>query len=307
MLAGLLLLLTITDSCWVATEFRVPSPGGHELAAILEAPDSQVRRPAIILVSGAGPSTRNHFTIPGNSAWQVIAQHFVRAGFAVIRFDEVGTGQSSGDYDAIATTESLASDVESLMKSLRSRPEVDPNRIVLWGWSEGAAISGLVAAQDPQVAGLVLLAPAAWNGRKIMDYQNRWRAMHDSSLLRSSPDQREARYRDLESERMQELWFRHFLTFEPLPPFRRVRAPVFMLHGTEDHSVAVEQSRELLAVLRSNGNRDARLVELAGMDHYFTEPSVSSDPPPFSSQVLGLATQWITARIQPPAISCRVR
>ena len=182
------------------------------------------------------------------------------------------------------------------------------NGIVLLGWSEGAAIAGLVASRSLSIAGLVLLAPPSWNGRRIMDYQNSWQAVNDSSLHSLALEKRFDRLREREAERLREgAWFRSFLAYEPLPPFRAVKAPVLALHGTDDHSVTIEQSRELMAVLRASGNTDATLIELPGVTHYFTEPGKLDDIPPFRKDVLGLVKGWIGKRLPSPVGACKVR
>jgi acetyl esterase/lipase len=44
--------------------------------------------------------------------------------------------------------------------------------------------------------------------------------------------------------------------------------PALLIHGTADHTVPVQQSRDFYALLRSKGVR-AELVEIPGVDHSF--------------------------------------
>lgn len=50
----------------------------------------------------------------------------------------------------------------------------------------------------------------------------------------------------------------------------RVRAPVLLIHGTDDTVVPIEQSRRMLNALR-NAGKDVRFVELRGDDHWLSD------------------------------------
>ncbi|MBC7287483.1 MAG: dienelactone hydrolase family protein [Armatimonadetes bacterium] len=52
--------------------------------------------------------------------------------------------------------------MSSCLAYLRSRPDVDPDRIFFWGISWGAVISTLAAASDPRVAGIALFFGAGY-------------------------------------------------------------------------------------------------------------------------------------------------
>src|SRR5690606_33539653 len=110
------------DPCVVSREFTVPTPAGHTIAAVLESRPGAARQPAVVLISGTGAHTRDYSTAEGeyrgNRAFAQLARHFVQAGFVVVRFDERGTGKSTGDYLRTATTASLADDVEALLAVL---------------------------------------------------------------------------------------------------------------------------------------------------------------------------------------------
>src|SRR5262249_27048816 len=80
-----------------------------------------------------------------------------RAGWAVLRTDDRGIGESTGNF-AAATALDFAADARAGMDYLRSRPEIDGARIGLLGHSEGGIIAPIVAANDPSVAFIVLLA-----------------------------------------------------------------------------------------------------------------------------------------------------
>jgi pimeloyl-ACP methyl ester carboxylesterase len=289
-----------------AQELRIPTAGGHTIAAVIETAAPAARRPTVLLISGAGAHDRNGYTIRTprghNDAFRAISARLVARGLAVVRFDKIGTGHSTGDYRATATTATLAEDVATIVAALRERPEVDPDRVVLLGHSEGGAIAGIVAADDPRIAGVLLLAAPAWTGRRIMAYQFRLAAERESRTVSyTSADLIEAYLvRDARTRLTTEAWYPHFLAYDPLPPMRRIRAPVLILQGERDEAVLYEQSFELAEAIRAGGNPDVTLRLLPDVGHAFVARGVQgtrADPPPIGEEVLRLIEGWIAARL----------
>jgi fermentation-respiration switch protein FrsA (DUF1100 family) len=77
-----------------------------------------------------------------------------RAGLSVLLFDYRGYGGNPGS----PTEEGLASDARAAQAWLASRPDVDPERIVYFGESLGAAVAVGLAVERPPAA-LVLRSP----------------------------------------------------------------------------------------------------------------------------------------------------
>jgi pimeloyl-ACP methyl ester carboxylesterase len=85
-----------------------------------------------------------------------------------------------------AGLEDLAADVQAGLDYLRTVPEVDPDRIGLMGHSEGGLVAPLVAAVDPAIAFIGLLAGPAARGRELLTAQRAalGRAEGENDLLR---------------------------------------------------------------------------------------------------------------------------
>lgn len=298
-------LAAVPDSTVVAHELRIRAPAGHELAGVLETGPGGGARPTVVLLSGAGAHDRNGYTIRTarghNDAFRVLAHDLVARGFAVVRYDKVGTGGSGGDYRRQATTATLADDVRALVAAVRARREVDPARVFLLGHSEGGAIAALVAADDPDIAGVALLAAPAWNGRRILEYQFRFAAERQSRRVSyTSADLVEAYLvRDARTRLTTEAWYPFFLDHDPLPAMRRLTMPVLILQGDRDEAVLFEQAYEIDEAARRAGNRDVTLRILPGVTHAFAAPRTREDPPPLSEDVRALLGAWLAARIAP--------
>jgi fermentation-respiration switch protein FrsA (DUF1100 family) len=153
-----------------AVDVRYPNAeAGIELAGTLTFPSEGGPFPAVILSTGSGPQNRDEELL-GHKPFAVIADHLTRQGIAVLRFDDRGVGESTGDH-AAANSEDFASDVLAGMRFLQGRSEVDPSKIGVAGHSEGGLIAPLAATMTDELAFLVLLAGPGLTGEEILYLQ----------------------------------------------------------------------------------------------------------------------------------------
>jgi uncharacterized protein len=89
-----------------------------------------------------------------------------------LRYDDRGSFASTGDF-ATATSEDFARDVTAALAYLKTRPEVNPQKIGLIGHSEGGMIAPMVAIQSKDVAFMVLLAGTGIKGSEILLLQQK--------------------------------------------------------------------------------------------------------------------------------------
>jgi pimeloyl-ACP methyl ester carboxylesterase len=142
---------------------------GNTLAGTLTLPDGDGPFPAVVLISGSGVQDRNE-TIFGHKPFLLLADHLTRRGIAVLRFDDRGSGKSTGDFST-ATTPDLATDVRAGINYLKTRKEVDPRKMGLIGHSEGGLIAPMLAVQTDDVAFIVLLAGPGIRGAELLRLQ----------------------------------------------------------------------------------------------------------------------------------------
>ncbi len=143
---------------------------GVELAGTLTLPRGQGPFPAVVTISGSGPQDRDEALL-GHRPFAVLADYLTRRGIAVLRFDDRGVGESTGDF-ATATSLDFAGDVRAGLAYLRERPEIAPERTGLIGHSEGGLIAPMVAAESHDVAFIVLMAGPGVTGAEILYEQS---------------------------------------------------------------------------------------------------------------------------------------
>src|SRR5688572_1859660 len=130
--------------------------GEVRLAFSLDLPAGAGPFPAIVLGHGSGRVTRDQQGF--------LSSRLTSLGFAVLRFDKRGVGESTGTFVFVGTRDSptvfpeLASDVAAGVRFLRTRPEIDARRIGLAGVSQAGWILPLAARQAGDIAFMVLLS-----------------------------------------------------------------------------------------------------------------------------------------------------
>lgn len=136
------------------------------LAGTITLPNEGYNFPAVILISGSGPQNRDE-ELMGHKPFLVLADHLTKNGFAVLRFDDRGVGESTGDFKS-ATTKDFVKDVLAAVSYLKSQGDIDTDKIGLIGHSEGGLIAPLAADQSRDVNFIALLAGPGVTGEEIL-------------------------------------------------------------------------------------------------------------------------------------------
>ncbi|WP_337871918.1 alpha/beta hydrolase [Ignavibacterium sp.] len=139
------------------------------LAGTFTYPEKNKKYPAVVLITGSGAQNRDE-EIFNHKPFLVIADHLTKNGFAVLRYDDRGYGESEGDH-SLATTMDFAEDVRAAVNYLKTRNEVDKNKIGLIGHSEGGMIAPVVASSSDDIAFIVLMAAPGVPGDSILYLQ----------------------------------------------------------------------------------------------------------------------------------------
>ncbi|MEX6690114.1 alpha/beta hydrolase [Danxiaibacter flavus] len=120
----------------------------------------------VLLITGSGQQDRDE-TVFNHKPFAVIADYLTKKGYAVLRVDDRGVGQTIGDLK-YATTASFAQDVQAGIAYLKTRKDVNPAKIGLIGHSEGGLIADMVAADNKDIAFIVTLAGPGIKGSEIL-------------------------------------------------------------------------------------------------------------------------------------------
>ena len=268
--------------------------GDVTLAGTLMVPPGAGRHPAMVLVHGSGPLDRR--------AILPFANFLVRHGVALFGYDKRGVGGSSGDWHE-ASFDDLAADVLAAVELLRGRDDIDPDRIGLFGVSQGGWIGPLAASRSPHVAFVVSVSgPGTTPGVQNLDHlENELRAegvgepgiaealalarlTHAYARSGAGWDKVEAAVAKAQGSEWffpdlvppQGHWFYAFwkrvIDYDPVPVLKSLRCPVLAIFGGLDLLVPANKNRAIWeAALQAGGNPDHTMRFFPAGNHMLWE------------------------------------
>ena len=300
------------------------------LAGTLTTPKNKKDFPTVILITGSGPQNRNEEAM-NHKPFLVISDYLTRNGIAVLRYDDRGVGESEGEYSK-ATSKDLSRDTEAAIKYLKSRKEIDKNKIGLVGHSEGGLIAPMIAANSEDVSYIVLLAGPGLKGEQLLLLQkklieqksgvneiaiNRSQSVFKGAydLITSFEGNDEELKNKLEEyfnkefnnqmgenqlnnliESITSPWTKYFLKYDPSIALGKINIPVLALFGKNDLQVpAAENSR----VFEDAGNKNIEIIQFDNLNHFFQESKTgmpneySEIEQTISPEALNIISQWI--------------
>lgn len=239
-------------------------------------PNKKGQYPVVILISGSGRHDRDG-RIPTHKPFLVLSDYLTRNNIAVLRYDDRGFGESTGDFNT-ATTADFAQDVLSAIQYLKSRSDINLNQIGLIGHSEGGIIAPMVANQSKDISFIVSLAATGIQGSEVAVLQSKSLrpfpvpdekifeenvrkaikiassnkdisqkrkelTAHNNTylvpILKSlgAPDENISAFIENETETVLKSWNNYFFNYNPADEFEKLTIPVLSLNGSKDIQV----------------------------------------------------------------------
>ena len=262
--------------------------GGVELAGSLLLPAGPGPHPAVVFLHGSGPE--------GRWASTYLARRVVRGGTGALIWDKRGVGESAGSWEA-ASFEDQAGDAVAAVALLRSRPEIDPDRVGIHGHSQGGTIAPLAAVRSnadfvigSAASGLPMddveiysvgnfIGIPSMSGDEAALARAYVEALVDVAYHGAPRDSLDA---IAERARGQEWFFeppapddsywafsRRIADYDPLVWWRQVDVPVLLVYGALDERVPVEPSVEAITNALESVGHSAVVRIFEGADHTF--------------------------------------
>jgi hypothetical protein len=259
---------------------------GFSLAATMTKPSGAGGRlPVVVLVAGTGPQDRDE-TIAGIPLFGQLAGALADAGYAVVRYDKRGTGQSGGRTESASLT-SYADDVIHVIEWLADRKDVDANRVAVAGYGEGGALVLLAAGRAKSVRAVALLGVAGRSGREVAleQQQQELAKLTLAAADRSAKIALQTRLLDAvatgkgwegippEFRKASDTpWFRSWVLFDPAVALGKVSQPLLIIHGALDRQVPPTDADRLEIAARARRQSPVpptSKVVIPGVNHLF--------------------------------------
>jgi dienelactone hydrolase len=286
------------------TEHGELSPGeGARLHTIVTRPQgSSGRLPAVLFVQWLSCDTIE-LSPDAKDGWSVMLKRLIsESGMLWYRTEKSGVGTSKGTPCAQLDYETELAHHRAAFRQLKSRPDVDPKRIVVFGASMGSNYAPLVAAGE-EVAGVVVWGGGAttWFERMLRFERNALElGTTDPQAIADEVNARAAYFSRylLKGEtpaaiaasdpKLGEVWRRIVGTSETghygrpfafhqqaqrqnwAGAWTRVRAPVLVLHGEYDWFESRDAAQLIANIVNDRQPGSATFRELPQLDHHFT-------------------------------------
>jgi dipeptidyl aminopeptidase/acylaminoacyl peptidase len=213
--------------------------------------------PLVVMPHG-GPEDRDE------TGFDWLAQFLASRGYAVLQPQfrgSTGLGRAHANAGRQQWGLRMQDDVTDGVRALITEGIVDPKRVCIVGWSYGgySALAGAAFTPDlyacaASIGGVsdlpVMLATISRDSGRESDAFAYWRE-HIGSPFNAD-----------------------VIGKSPARAAMAVRAPVLLLHGTDDTVVPIEQSRLMATALRA-AKKPVELIELTGEDHWMKTSSES--------------------------------
>ncbi len=139
----------------------------ERLHGVLTVPGSRGPHPGLVLISGSGDASG----VRANTRTRSFIDHARRLaskGFAVMRYDPPGVGESTGEI-GLPSLERRVLETVAALAATRARSEVDPERVGLLGVSQGPWVIAMTAARHPD--DVAFLVSVVGSGQSVAEQQ----------------------------------------------------------------------------------------------------------------------------------------
>jgi alpha-beta hydrolase superfamily lysophospholipase len=224
---------------------------------MLHHPEGSVSPPIVIFCHG--------FTgekVGGSQFYLHLANAIEAAGYAVLRFDYAGSGESEGAFAVDTTVTGWKSDLQSVVAWVKHHAIYENSPIYILGHSLGGCI--VLLHEDPKnlIAGRIAIAP------EVLPEENYRKSILGPELWAESVDGKTISHFFGKGYSLEPYFVRDMLEqkHHPLEASKSYSCPVLLIHGTEDN--AVPASGSSLFYDQYTGPKELNLID--GADHGFS-------------------------------------
>lgn len=244
----------------------------YEIPAIFTFPllEEDRKLPLIIMCHGTG-SDKNE----AGDGYKIYAKELAKSGIASIRFDFIGTGESTVDYMNYSFTTAL-SDVSKVFEYASTLKYVDSENIGILGWSQGGSVALLAAEQNKHIKSVVTWA--------VADNDTLLALGNYEDAIKNGYTTVEFCWRD--SLNLSLKWHEDVQNISILNAVKNINAPILALHGSDDNIVSPMISSK---IVEASHNKDSKTSIIDGADHTFM---IFSNDPSKYKELCRQTTDW---------------
>lgn len=275
----------------------VVDAGGWPLPGTLTVPNGDAPFPAVVLVHGSGPNDRDS-SIGPNRMFRDLAEGLATRGVAVLRYEKRSREHAArlSEVADLTPKEEVIDDALAALALLRQQPFVAADRLFIAGHSFGGTLAPAIAAADPSLSGVVILAGATRPMEDTIVFQTRYLAQLDGEVSSTEAEQI-ARYESF-AGRVKALkratdrppaggpasaptsYWLALRSLDPAKTGAALRVPALVLQGERDYQVTMEDFGNWRAILATHPA--AKFQSFPRLNHAFMPGEGPSSPAEYS-------------------------
>jgi hypothetical protein len=297
--------LTYTPEEWPrerAIDFDVwytsVATGSSRRRVIVTHPRDGVRHPAVLLVGGIGCFSVDSPT--GIDVYRDLMYHLTRRGYATVRVEKSGVGDSQGAPCASVDFETELAGYGAALRALKRYAFVDSTHVFVFGHSIGGIEGPLLIACDssgPPVRGIAVLSTVgiSWYEYELANSrrQQRLSAERPDSVEQSMQRKARCAFRLLIAHESSaaivasdpeckpyfiypasDAYMQQVAAINLGTTWSAVRAPVLVMYAGSDFITSRDEHLQLVDAINAMHPGNATFADVPGMNHHLTaEPS----------------------------------
>lgn len=267
--------------------------GNFTLPGLLTLPNKQnTNTPCVILVHGSGPQDMNE-TANDIRPFRDLAHGLAKEGIAVIRYNKrtyVYGNQSATDPEGITLNAEVTDDVRSAIQLACTTKGIDPKRIFVIGHSLGAMLAPMIATENPQLKGIVMMAGNAGALEDILidqlTYIHKLGVQGDLSELIKEIGKQVANLKKIDTPafdasiplplNVPAIYWKQLMQYDQQQTAAALSTPMLLLNGEGDYQVPMSEFEKWKSALKRKKN--ASFISYPGLGHFFTAASPQPSP-----------------------------
>lgn len=252
--------------------------GDARLRTIVTRPKDAGRSPALLFLQGISCESVDFGATPAATLCRLI-HAWAAEGFVTMRMEKRGVGDSEGEDCTTLDFDTEVADFDAALTALAAHDFVDPDAIFVFGHSVGGMIAPLL---DPArvLRGRIVYGTSAVPWFSCMESSTaRQLALRGATPVQVARgvETLRAKLAGLLGEDAIELvdgrgpaFHRQLQGHDLRGAWRRVAAPVLVIHGEYDWVVGPEEGQEIVDLVNRRAARTAEFLRIAEVDHLFT-------------------------------------
>lgn len=310
----------------------VTSDKGHRQRTIVTRPKGAAGRLPGLLLVGWLSCAPVDWPLGANAGYSKLLRGVATdSGFVMMRVEKPGVGDSEGPPCIEVDFETELAGYRAALRALKQRPDVDPEKVFIFGMSNGGGIAPLVA-QDEKVRGY--LVTGGWvktwfehmieNERRVArlrglspgEVSDRMRGltelytlyliqkMKPGDVIRQKPALA-ALWQDLPGHQYGRpaAFYQQLQDLNLEAAWDKVEAPVLVVYGEHDHIMSREDHEMIAGIVNRRRPGSARFVAIPKMDHlFYTHESMEQSFKDYASgtfdpSLIALMVSWMKDQI----------